>query len=430
MLYEEYLKKRHKYQAFGADFLLEKKHACLFYKPGLGKTYPVIEATREVVKSGKNKVLVLSTADAIRKMWLTEIQPQNILPKDTVYMTFNKAIQDDTAYALTHRHWDVVIVDEVHRCKAINTKTSRLLHKLTKHVEYVFGLTGTPRGNTDVDIFCQLHNLNVSEWGTISYTKFVDTMCDTKDIYTGSRVVQVPVGISERYKEAWEANLSQYTQRVNYDDGDVEMPKLVVTPVSIKYEKTKAYLDALDGIVSIGDEETTVAKLAAITKLHELANGYLYYDDLDDVRHVQYINENAKVEWLMCNLKPNSVVVYQFAQDKSDIMRLLDTFVGYSHTDDPEVFKQGKADILLLQCSRCESFNLQMCNTLIFYTMDYSYIKYNQMLHRVWRIGQTNQVNIYVLIAEDTIEEEIWNAVRNKERLADLFMRVKGKCNG
>lgn len=429
MLYEEYLKNRHKYQAFGADFLLEKKHACLFYKPGLGKTYPVIEATREVVKSGKNKVLVLSTADAIRKMWLTEIKPQNILPIDTEYMTFNKAIQDDTAYALTHRHWDVVIVDEVHRCKAINTKTSRLLHKLTKHVEYVFGLTGTPRGNTDVDIFCQLHNLNVSEWGTISYTKFVDAMCDTKNVYTGSRVVQVPIGISERYRAAWEANLSQYTQRVNYDDGDVEMPKLVVTPVSIKYEKTKAYLDAMDGIVSIGDEETTVAKLAAITKLHELANGYLYYDDLDDVRHVDHISCNGKLGWLKSNLKPNSVVVYQFAQDCEDVQELLEA-KRLSYTDDPEYFKQGKADILLLQCSRCESFNLQMCNTLIFYTMDYSYIKYNQMLHRVWRIGQTSQVNIYVLIAEDTIEEEIWNAVRNKERLADLFMRVKGKYNG
>ena len=185
----------------------------------------------------------------------------------------------------------------------------------------------------------------------------------------------------------------------------------------------------MEGIVSIGDEETTVAKLAAITKLHELANGYLYYDDLDDVRHVQRFSCNGKLGWLKSNLKPNSVVVYQFAQDCLDVQELLEA-KRLSYTDDPEVFKQGKADILLLQCSRCESFNLQMCNTLIFYTMDYSYIKYNQMLHRVWRIGQTSQVNIYVLIAEDTIEEEIWNAVRNKERLADLFMRVKGKCNG
>lgn len=429
MLYEEYLKKRKPYQAFGADFLLEKKHACLFYKPGLGKTYPTIEATREVVKSGKNKVLVLSTADAIKKMWLTEIKPQNVLPLDTVYMTFNKAIQPDTVYALQHRHWDVIIVDEAHKCKGISTKTSRLLHKLTKRAEYVFGLTGTPRGNTDVDIFCQLHNLNVSEWGNMSYTKFVDVMCDTKNIYTGSRVVQLPTGISAKYKAAWEANLAQYTQRVNYDDGDIDMPELVVTPVQIKYDKTEQYKNAMEGIIAIGDEETTVAKLAAITKLHELANGYMYYTDLDDNRLITHVNCNEKLGWLRSNLKPNSVVVYQFAQDCEDIQELLDA-KHYDYTDDPEYFKKGNADILLLQCSRCESFNMQMCNNLIFYTMDYSYIKYNQMLHRVWRIGQKEQVNIYVLLATDTIEEDIWDAVRNKEKLADLFMRVKGNCNG
>ena len=429
MLYEEYLKKRKPYQAFGADFLLEKKHACLFYKPGLGKTYPTIEATREVVKSGKNKVLVLSTADAIKKMWLTEIKPQNVLPLDTVYMTFNKAIRPDTAYALQHRHWDVIIVDEAHKCKGISTKTSRLLHKLTKRAEYVFGLTGTPRGNTDVDIFCQLHNLNVSEWGNMSYTKFVDVMCDTKNIYTGSRVVQLPTGISAKYKAAWEANLAQYTQRVNYDDGDIDMPELVVTPVQIKYDKTEQYKNAMEGIIAIGDEETTLAKLAAITKLHELANGYMYYTDLDDNRLITHVNCNEKLGWLRSNLKPNSVVVYQFAQDCEDIQELLDA-KHYDYTDDPEYFKKGNADILLLQCSRCESFNMQMCNNLIFYTMDYSYIKYNQMLHRVWRIGQKEQVNIYVLLATDTIEEDIWDAVRNKEKLADLFMRVKGNCNG
>lgn len=430
MLYNEYLKKRKTYQAFGAEFLLEKKHACLFYKPGLGKTYPAIEATREIVKSGKNKVLVLSTADAIKKMWLTEIKPQNILPADTVYMTFKKAIQDGTADKLLRMHWDVVIVDEVHRCKAINTKTSRLLHRLTKKIEYVFGLTGTPRGNTDVDIFCQLHNLNVSEWGSLSYTKFVSLMCDTKNIYTGARVVQLPTGIKNIYKSAWENNLAQFTQRVNYDDGDVEMPELKVNVIPIDYTRTKEYANALEGIVAIGDEETTVAKLAAITKLHELANGYLYYTDADDSRKVYRVNDNEKLMWLMKNLETNSVVVYQFAQDKSDITRTLDMLMGYTYTEDPEEFKQGKADVLLLQCSRCESFNLQMCNTLIFYTMDYSYIKYNQMLHRVWRIGQTKQVDIYVLVAKDTIEEDIWDAVKNKEKLADLFMRVKESYNG
>ena len=48
------------------------------------------------------------------------------------------------------------------------------------------------------------------------------------------------------------------------------------------------------------------------------------------------------------------------------------------------------------------------------------------MLHRVWRMGQTEQVNIDILIFKDTIETKIWHTVRNKEKLADLFMSIKG----
>ena len=98
MLYSEYLENKRDYQEEGAIFLLEKKHCCLFYKPGKGKTYPCIDAIREVnnMKNGKAKVLILSTADAIKNMWNAEIAPQKILPEHTIMMSLNAAIQDKT----------------------------------------------------------------------------------------------------------------------------------------------------------------------------------------------------------------------------------------------------------------------------------------------------------------------------------------------
>ena len=95
-------------------------------------------------------------------------------------------------------------------------------------------------------------------------------------------------------------------------------------------------------------------------------------------------------------------------------------------TEDINEFKAGKSKILLLQCSRCESFNLQMCSNVIFYTLDYSYIKYVQMLHRVYRRGQENEISIKVLCFNNSIETKIWSTVSNKQKLADLFMSVKG----
>ena len=428
MLYSEYITCRKPYQDVGRWFLLERKHACLFYKPGKGKTYPCIDAVREINNNlkGNAKVLVLSTADAIRNMWEYEIDTQKIMPKETVYMSFNSAIVETRKAQLLKVKWDVLIVDECHKVKAHNTKTSKLVYTLAKKTEYVFGLTGTPRGNNDVDIYCQFHNLCVSEWGNIPYTQFVNQCCDIDQKFFGGKVIQVPIGINQRYQAGWERNVAMYTQRIDYDDTD-DVPDLNVNLIELDYTPTKEYLQAEDGVIQVADYENTMARLAALLKCHQAVNGYLYIPCGDGKRTVYNIEHNKKLDWLEDNLttKP-TVIVYRFEEDLNQIKGLLDE-IGYGYTEIVEDFKAGKFSCLLLQCARCESFNLQMCNRVIFYTLDYSFIKYDQMLHRVWRMGQTKNVQIDVLTFKDTIETKIWNIVKNKQELSDLFYGYGGK---
>lgn len=427
MLYNEYLANRREYQEVGHLFLLEQKHCCLYYKPGKGKTYPTIDALRDVDKSkgGKAKVLILSTADAIKNMWNAEIVPQNILPENTVLMSLSAAIQEKTKVKLTSIKWDVLIIDECHKIKSHNSKSSKLVYMLSKKTEYVWGLSGTPRGNNDIDIFCQFHNMCIGEWGKITYTHFVNQCCDIDRKFFHGQMITVPIGITERYKEGWERNIALYTQRIGYTEED-DMPELNVEVIKLPYVPTKEYLQAEEGVISISEYETTMTKLAAIQKLHQAVNGFLYIYSDNDERSIYNIERNKKLDWLKDNLKNEpTVIVYRFEADLIAIKEELDKD-NRSYTEDVEKFKSGNCNVLLLQCSRCESFNLQMCKNIIFYTLDYSYIKYNQMLHRVWRMGQDENVSIKILIFKDTVETKIWNTVRNKERLADLFMSIKG----
>jgi SNF2 family DNA or RNA helicase len=426
MLYREYLKQKRPYQEFGHTFLLEQKHACLFYKPGKGKTYPTIDAIRDVDASmnGNAKVLILSTADAIKNMWNSEIVPQNILPKNTVLMTFNSAILDKNKINLMKIKWDIIVVDECHKIKSHNSKTSKLVYQLSKKAPYTFGLSGTPRGNSDIDIYCQFHNMNISDWGSISYTQFVDLCCDVEPQFFRGNHIKVPIGINKKYKAGWERNIAQFSQRVDYTDDD-NMPDLDVNVIKLPYKETKEYRDAMDGVIQLSNYETTMTKLVAIMKAHQIVNGFLYYEDEDCKRKVHQISHNIKLDWLKDNLETNNVIVYRYDYDRQEILKFLE-LEGYTVTEIVDEFKQGIADILLLQCSRCESFNLQMCNRIIFYTLDYSYIKYNQMLHRIWRMGQKEQCEIVILTFENTVDEDIWDTVKNKEVLADLFMRIKG----
>ena len=427
MLYNEYLQNKRAYQEVGSLFLLERKHACLYYKPGKGKTYPTIDALRDVDKSknGEAKVLILSTADAIKNMWKAEIDPQKILPENTVMMSLTKAIQENTKRDLLNTNWDLIIIDECHKIKSHSTKSSKLVYALSKRTEYVWGLSGTPRGNSDLDIYCQFHNMCVGDWGNISYTAFVEQFCDIDIKYFNGVRVNIPLGISRRYKDFWNKNIEEFTQRIGYDDED-NMPDLVVNVEKLPFVKDKFYKDAEEGVIELSEFETTMTKLTAIQKLHQIANGFLYYDDDNDNRSVYKIRRNEKLDWLKDNLCTNSTIVYRFAEDYFQISEELN-IIGLSFTDNVEKFKNKEADILLLQCSRCESFNLQQCSHIIFYTLDYSFIKYDQMIHRIWRMGQKNQCKITILLFDGSVENKIWNAVKNKQELSELFMAIKGE---
>lgn len=427
MLYSEYLENKRPYQEDGHIFLLERKHACLFYKPGKGKTYPCIDALLDVNKAldGKAKVLILSTADAIRNMWMAEIEPQHILPENTIMYSFTSAIQPKTKDCLTSIKWDVIIVDECHKIKSHNAKISKLVYILSKKATYTWGLTGTPRANTDIDVFCQFHNMNISGWGDISYSRFVDTCCTIDQKFFRGAMIKTPSGILPKYKAGWETNVAMYSQRIEYSEED-DMPNLTVNEIPFDYTPTEEYKKCEQGVISIGDYESTLTKLAVISKLHQCVNGFLYITDgVEEKRAVHHINRNIKLDWLIKHIIGKDLIVYRFAEDYLNITSELEKH-GFTYTDNIDEFKTTDTQCLVIQCSRCESFNLQMCNHIIFYTLDYSYIKYNQMLHRVWRMGQHENVQIDVLIYKGTVESDIWKSVQLKEKLADLFMRIKG----
>lgn len=423
MLYKDYINSRRHYQEIGRDLLLGKKHACLFYSPGKGKTYPVIDALYEVQKQKTYdiNVLIVSSPDAINKMWKEEIVPQHILPKNTFLVTDRTAI-GDISQLLLARKWDVIIVDECHIVKAHNSKIHKLILRLCRNVEYAWGLTGTPRGNSDIDIWCQLQALNVDGQSKLSYTAWTRIFCDFETGYGAYGKFQTPTRIKEKMQPAWNALLDEYCMFVDYDEDD-DMPELNISVVDIPYTKTEDYTNAIQGIISVGEFATTTEKMVAISKAHQVCNGYIYLPD----KVIHRYHRNSKLDIL--NKYANTgkcVIVYKYIADYDDLCAKY----GNRATDDVIKFKKGNYDILLLQCGECKSFNLQdYCSKIIFYTLDYSFIKYKQMIHRCWRLGQKINTEIIVLQHQNTVEKQIWLAVQGKQKMHDLYMGIKKEAN-
>ena len=96
-------------------------------------------------------------------------------------------------------------------------------------------------------------------------------------------------------------------------------------------------------------------------------------------------------------------------QARSD---LIDTF---QETDDPRVL------VIQTQTGGL-GITLTRADTAIFYSYSYSFADYEQARARIHRIGQTNKVTYIHLVARDTVDEAVIDALHFKKRLADIVV--------
>lgn len=441
-LYNEQYRKPE--QELAETLLLKHKHFILGFEPGKGKSYPVIHAVLEVqkLKARPISVLIMSDATCIRDMWKAEIMPQGILPKDTYFVTDRTAI-GNVKLALLSKRWDVIIVDECQSLRSGITRTksqfAKLVHKLTSQTEYVFGMTGTLSGNNNMEPWCVLHNLNVAGMGKISPRDFRKTCCVEELSYGPFGNFYKPV----RLNPTGEALLNKaYENGVMfwpYDDND-DMPLLDITTKVFPVVNTVEYQNALRGILKLDEHENTVIKATAIQKAQQALNGFLYWDEGSGRQTYKLSSyDNPKLNFVleMCKNEP-TIVGFRFQEDGASIERVL-TQNNIKWTTDIQEFRTDLSiQVLVLQCSRGKSANIQRCQNIIYYTSDFSFISYKQFIHRTWRTGQTEPCKVTFLVNEPVIgernevivdkhkvESRIWESLRQKQSIHDMLMSIK-----
>lgn len=446
--YKEYNEKyRIPEQELAEQLLLKHKHFILGFEPGKGKSYPVIHCVKEVekLKGRPLKVLIMSDATAIKEMWKTDILPQRVLPKETYFVTDRTAI-GAVKPALLSTKWDIIIVDECQSLRSgvtrAKSKYAKLVHHLTKRTEYVWGMTGTLSGNNNIEPWCVLHNLNVAGMGDISTSEFKKYFCVMelqfgpfgsfmKPTKLNSEGKQLPNGsIMPSGEELLDKAYNDGVMFWGYDDND-EMPPMTITTKTFKVEPTVEYTNALEGILKLGEHESTTMKAIALQKAQQALNGFLYYDEVGK-RQIYKVDgyNNPKIPYVVeaCKIE-KTIVGYRFQEDGTSIETALSK-ANISWTNNIELFKTGAFQVLVLQCSRGKSVNLQhVCQNIIYYTSDFSFISYKQFIHRTWRRGQLSPCKVTFLVNDPgdkhKVEYKIWSSLRNKQSIHDMLMSIK-----
>ena len=182
-------------------------------------------------------------------------------------------------------------------------------------------------------------------------------------------------------------------------------------------------------IVAITDSTIFVdlsAKSEGVVDRAELA------DENGNVRRIHDRKLDALEDLIEgANGKP-VLVAYWFKHDLERIeARLKSLHIPYARLDKPDSIKRwnnGEVPVMLIHpASAGHGLNLQAGgSTLIWFGLTWSLELYQQTNARLWRQGQKETVVLHHIICRDTIDEDVMEALKRKEKVQnDLINAVK-----
>lgn len=345
---------------------------------------------------------------------------------------------------------EMIISDESQRIKDPMSRQSKAMHRLGDGAKYKLILSGTPVTNSPLDFYSQYRFLSRDTFGDSWYA------FRARYAVTGSEVNR--------------ATGRSYTKILGYRN----MPELVEKAHRIAYRVTKAaaldlpeqvdqnlycelepaarraYDDLrrhsiaeLDGLPAV----TAQHVITRMLRLSQVCGGYVrvdkdgYEDDPAAGKLVQVsqakrrLFEETARDILDAGKK--LVVFARFTAEIGDIMAVLCTILGPDAVrlidgsvpgaqrgqavEDFQHNPSVRAFVAQLQTAGL-GITLTAADTAIYYSVDYSYANYEQSRARIHRIGQKNACTYLHLLARDTIDEEVMNALKFKANVADVVV--------
>ena len=153
------------------------------------------------------------------------------------------------------------------------------------------------------------------------------------------------------------------------------------------------------------------------------------YDNIPKLMHGMrfYANQKNKLAWVKDFLEgtnSNVLIFYVYKKEYEAIKEIADKLEKKTYTingqlkefTDREEWDKLENTVTIVQYrAGGAGIELQYCNEVIFYTPDYSYQDYAQALGRAYRYGQENKITVHKFVTRNTVEENVWVALDQKE---------------
>lgn len=436
-----------RHQKEGVDFLLEAGSGLLGFEQGLGKTLVAIESFRRLCSCGAADLMLVLCPNSLKRNWAQEIdrfapglsyevivgtarERRERLGKTAaavVVINYESARVEITALrALLMRRRGVLVLDESHMAKNRRSLTSIAARHFARLAPYRWLLTGTPVTNKAEDIQTQ-----------------IELVADGSPL--GS-----PDAFRARYDNAQhdpakQAALAQQVapyllRRRKEDCLDLPAKTFVDLHITLPKWQRKLYDRVRDGIIGdvsrMSPEEFRAFAGTALTRLLRLSqiasNPSLVLPD-ENRLPAKHRELDLVLEELV---EDNSRKVIIWSYYVKTIEQLVDRYARYGAvtlyggvpTEDrqPIVDRfQADADVQILIANPAAAgmgFTLTAATYTVYETLNWRYDLYAQSQDRNHRIGQEQPVTYLRLLAEDTLDEVIAEALARKTAMAGTIV--------
>jgi len=370
----------------------------------------------------------------------------------------------DFARKLVLLHRTMIVADESTALKNPKTQQSKIMKELASHCHYRWIATGTPVAQSPFDAHSQFEFLDEDFWkrhGIRSLPAFKQEfgLFETR---RGRGAMKFEKVVGYKRLDYLNKLIAPVSSRLLKEDSTVELPPKVYVRRSFELtsEQRRVYEDLKRDLIAEIDADPggfAEAPLAVtrLTRLQQICSGFVTATvsaretELEDgtvmveadrqVVDVVPIDENPRVQLLMeivSELEHKVIVWCRFVRDVDLVCRALDLagvgrvrYDGSTSQKDRETgleaFRDPAGPRVLVANVHAISMGvtLNIAKTAVYYTNSYSLEKRLQSEDRFHRIGQDKSVTVIDIEAEDTVDEQVVEALRRK---FDVASQVTG----
>ena len=446
------------YQKVGSFYMWYVKKCFMLDDTGLGKTAQTLGYCKLLqqskYRSGNHdplKVLIVVTS-SILFQWQGEVEKFTDLRCDVIsqkskkdrerhYKKFKDSnvnlliinyhkILNDFDF-INELEFDSIVFDEASQLKEESTKMYKLFNKICEKTPRIVMLTATPISNNLLE-FYNLFGLFHIPGLLPDRTEFIMSYLTTKkvkvktrwgeklvDTITGSKLEMIPI-----FRDRIEPF---YIRRLNTND-ESELSKLNMNIIQVPVYLTKEQKDLCHELKKeqIDSDSPIIALYSDFVKV--ACCPQIYSNDFSNVSPkalelVKYLKATDRKVVLFAKFIEFHKIMQQYFDHNGIKYCCINGGLSAKERQKSKDLFENDPDVKVIMLTGAGKFglNLQITNQLVFTDIPYTPSDAFQIIGRVFRTGQTEDVDIRFIYCVDSIEEDLFGVLERKQKEIDAF---------